>query len=400
MKNRDKQNFTKLTQKKGISLIVLIVTIIVIIILAAVVILTISKNNPVGSAREARFKEDIRSFQDDLALTISKEYTDLQGQRDNKITESNFDSIKRYIPSFTEKYDGKLVIKNDELMYQETVTEIEKKWFEDLGIKVRPIDAQTVAESPTEFYGKSITNYDVNGVKDWKIFYSDEKNMYLIASDYVPVSTLPTTSLGNKPVNENSLFSASFTNVINDYTGSADITDPKIQALNSDYFNKGYTSIENNMKAEAYMLDTKIWSCFADASITEYAIGGPTVELFMTSYNQSHNVDYRTRAIYNNANGQTGYQISKDGGINWVFYSDGMINSKDRLYVINNTTKASGMWLASTSAVNPSFLLCIFYCYDRVFFYSYENYSFGFRPLVCLKSNIQFEADGDGYKIK
>ena len=37
------ENFTKLSQKKGISLIVLIITIIVIIILAAVVILTITK---------------------------------------------------------------------------------------------------------------------------------------------------------------------------------------------------------------------------------------------------------------------------------------------------------------------------------------------------------------------
>ena len=69
-----RSNFTKLTQKKGISLIVLIVTIIVIIILAAVVILNISKNNPVESAKEARFKEDVRSFQDDLSLSISKDY--------------------------------------------------------------------------------------------------------------------------------------------------------------------------------------------------------------------------------------------------------------------------------------------------------------------------------------
>ena len=45
------KNFTKLTHKTGISLIVLIVTIIVIIILAAAVILTITKNNPVSSAK-------------------------------------------------------------------------------------------------------------------------------------------------------------------------------------------------------------------------------------------------------------------------------------------------------------------------------------------------------------
>ena len=72
--------------KKGISLIILIVTIIVIIILAAVVILTLSKNNPIDSAKEASFKEDARTFQDELAMYISKDYTSKAGQRDNKIT--------------------------------------------------------------------------------------------------------------------------------------------------------------------------------------------------------------------------------------------------------------------------------------------------------------------------
>ena len=72
-KEKQKNNFTKLTHKRGISLIVLIVTIIVIIILAAVVILIITKNNPVESAKEATFKEDVRNFQDELARTVVKE---------------------------------------------------------------------------------------------------------------------------------------------------------------------------------------------------------------------------------------------------------------------------------------------------------------------------------------
>ena len=71
-----KNNFTKLTHKRGISLIVLIVTIIVIIILAAVVILTITKNNPISSAKESIFKEDITSMQDELSMYLSKKYTE------------------------------------------------------------------------------------------------------------------------------------------------------------------------------------------------------------------------------------------------------------------------------------------------------------------------------------
>ena len=66
-------------KKNGISLIVLIVTIIVIIILAAAVILTLSKNNPIESSKEAAFKEDIRTFQDELAMYIAKDYTSKAG---------------------------------------------------------------------------------------------------------------------------------------------------------------------------------------------------------------------------------------------------------------------------------------------------------------------------------
>ena len=139
-KSELKKNFTKLTQKRGISLIVLIVTIIVIIILAAVVILTVSKNNPVESAREATFKEDLRSFQDDLALSISKDYTKKAGQRDTKFNADKYttgeeaDSVYTYIPSFNKKYDGKFAIVNDELKY---VGEEEKEiiWSKELGVK-------------------------------------------------------------------------------------------------------------------------------------------------------------------------------------------------------------------------------------------------------------------------
>ena len=134
------KNFTKLTQKRGISLIVLIVTIIVIIILAAAVILTVGKNNPVESAREATFKEDLRSFQDDLALSISKDYTAKAGQRDNKFNADKYttggekDSVYTYIPSFTNKYKDKFAIVNDELKY---IGEEEKEitWSKELGVK-------------------------------------------------------------------------------------------------------------------------------------------------------------------------------------------------------------------------------------------------------------------------
>lgn len=126
--------------KKGISLIVLIITIIVVIILAATVIFTITKNNPVNSAKEAAFKQDVRNFQEELNMYISNEYTTLHGMRDSKINTENipatFDEMKSYIASYNEKYDKKLGIEDDKIVYfPKEVTEKEKKWLEDLGIK-------------------------------------------------------------------------------------------------------------------------------------------------------------------------------------------------------------------------------------------------------------------------
>ena len=356
-KSELKKNFTKLTQKKGISLIVLIVTIIVIIILAAVVILTVGKNNPVESAREATFKEDVRNFQDDLALSISKDYTKKAGQRDNKFSGMTYDEIVEYIPSFTKEYEGKLIVKNDELIYvEDEVSENEKNWLADMtvGAKEKPL-AEKVEANVEDYYGKRITNYSANGVTDWKIFHSDGKNVYIIASDYVPVDKLPETSKKHKPANTYSSCpkAAPFDNIINDYDGSSNITDERIKALNSDYFIKEYKSSEENMKAVAYMLDTGIWSSFKTEK-ADYAIGGPTVEMLMASYSKSHSENYRAQAI-----GSIGYEISKNGGSNWSDYYVGMLSTSDSLYVLPESNGAGAMWLASPSASTVSYVMLV-----------------------------------------
>ena len=107
----------KKINKNGISLIVLIVTIIVIIILAAVVILTIQKNNPVESAKEAAFKEDIYNFKTELELykaKASEKGEDVTKLYANKETDP---SIKDIISSITRKYLNKLEVRDGKLAY-------------------------------------------------------------------------------------------------------------------------------------------------------------------------------------------------------------------------------------------------------------------------------------------
>ena len=131
-KIKQKDNFTKLTHKRGISLIVLIVTIIVIIILAAAVILTITKNNPVSSAKEATFKEDMANIQDELSIYISKKYTDDPLSFDKSSVNLSGDSMVTELPS-TKKYKDKVsVVEGNLVKNNSKVNSDEKKWFNEV----------------------------------------------------------------------------------------------------------------------------------------------------------------------------------------------------------------------------------------------------------------------------
>ena len=393
----------------------MIVTIIVIIILAAVVILTLSKNNPVESAREATFKEDIRTFQDELAMYIAKDYTSKAGARDDKITETDSSKIKDYIPSFSKKYEGKFVIKNDELMYSEgKLTDDEQKWSNSLNVKANAktnakTGAEKAKEDPAKYYGAKVTNYTANGISDWKIFYSDGNNVYLITSEYVDPTKLPSKGEGDNPPKPdkgdaaNYPKAASFNNILVKYSGTANITDEKMKAFNSDYFDKNYTSTNNNMKAVAYMLDKDIWGNFANSSVAEYAVGGPSVEMLLKSYSEKKNVDYRAQA-----SSATGYQVSNNGGTSYANYIVGMLRTDDRLYVLpeTNTTLESGnksgadaMWLASPSAGSDNAVMYVYYN-GIVNGNGYGNANIGFRALVCLNSNILLNEVSGGFEIE
>ena len=203
---------------------------------------------------------------------------------------------------------------------------------------------------PGTDYGATVNGYDCSsaGVNNWLLFYSDDENIYLIADDYIPYKNIPSNSVGHKPDKGNYPRSAYFDKevLLNDYSGSGSITDPRLQALNNDYFTKNYSSTNYNMKAVAYMLDTNAWGGYAGEK-AEYAVGGPSIEMLMASYSEKYGVDYRAQA-----SSRIGYRISTNGGSTWEDYmssSSEYLNSSDRTYVINSTSNAWGYWIASPS---------------------------------------------------
>ena len=211
-KEKQKNNFTKLTHKKGISLIVLIVTIIVIIILAAVVILTITKNNPVSSAKEATFKEDITSIQDELSMYLSKKYTDDPTSFDKSSVNLSGDSMVTELPS-TKKYKEKVSVIKGKLVWNgETENNTEYKWFSEV------TDGSTKRSASVRNEWKEKIAEEVNGVpvpkgftykegtKDTGLVIQDEKGNEFVwvpatESTYAKDTSFP----GAKPTGDDTL---------------------------------------------------------------------------------------------------------------------------------------------------------------------------------------------------
>ena len=259
----------------------------------------------------------------------------------------------------------------------------------------------------TKIYGAKVTGYTLpSGTTTdvgWKIFYADNSNIYLIADNYVertnlPYSTNGTTATSNKPNDGLSSYArtAYFSNILNDYvTGSARITDNKLKALNNDYFNtKGFTSTNSNMKSVAYMMDTTAWNSKFKGNKAEYAIGGPTVELLFKSHKGKYGTTYESQAIESSDKTNTGYQIRKTSKDTWANYVSSMLTTNDSLYVITSQTNALAYWLASPSANDTGGVMNVD-CLGSVDYSDYYYNGYGFRPLVCLQSNVTLEKVSD-----
>ena len=133
------EEIKRTSDKKGISLIVLVITIIVIIILAVAVILSIANNNPIENAKEARFKNDIKTIEEDLNMYTLKKYADgkIKGIEEVNLSE---DDMVSALPS-TKNYKDKVEVKNGTLYIKsgDVLTKDEQEWAKEVGVEKTPI---------------------------------------------------------------------------------------------------------------------------------------------------------------------------------------------------------------------------------------------------------------------
>ena len=248
------------------------------------------------------------------------------------------------------------------------------------------INAAEVAKHPVVYCGKEVTGYTCDnsaGVNKWKIYHSDGKNIYLIADNYITGEYIPTKD-------GTTMTASSTTNayyfedtLLNKYTGAASITDTNITPWLS-YLKSSYGGSDNanrNMKATAYLLDTEIWKGFKNSTKAKYAIGAPTLDMFVASYNTRFAKQIETIVQ------ETGYKLKFTDGDSYEY----SLVTCDYLTAHQYKDNYSNyMWLASPSACNSGDLMSV-YCIGGVYYYHYGNSFLGVRPLVCLEDGVTLE---------
>ncbi len=266
------------------------------------------------------------------------------------------------------------------------------------------VEASDIAKNASKYYGQLVTNYTCpsNGVGAWRIFYADENNIYLIADDYITQEGAPKSPNGKAVVLDGYIGpgTLSFANIVTDseYLRGSEWIEKNSKAkgwLNL-YLTNYPNSTNNNMKAVSYMMDTNIWSSYYAGEKAEYAIGGPTIELYCASYKDTHPMRYLMCDKVDNI----GYYVKWDNGS----YTDvvsgvpttGEFNS---IYSKASIVKAAGMWIGSPASTGNDYF--IYDSSNSGFFerLAYDSRYPGLRPVVCLKSGVQIQKTVNGYEI-
>lgn len=235
-----------------------------------------------------------------------------------------------------------------------------------------------VSQVTSANYGQTVTYTSPNGVSDWKIFYTDNTNVYIISSDYVPNSKVDTTSLGMKT-------GGSIYNVY--WHSDSDLIDTTLSVEN--WMLRGNSTFgrsQNNYYATASLMNTTKWKGFVNSIYAETAIGGPTLDMYIASWNEV----YPSEKIHLSAN-ETGYYLGTSENPNTHIVDMKETRGYTNTLYYPHTTRYEncyGYWIASPSALHLDMLFVVIYS-GHVYGASYGTSVLGVRPVVCLKSDIK-----------
>ena len=238
------------------------------------------------------------------------------------------------------------------------------------------VTAEQIASNPEKYYGQVAQNYTAGG-KKYRIFYIDtegkfgDKNTVYLKADWTAEDTRLTT----------------------------------YKKLNPSWAAKrgsSTSSWNSNERAAAWLCSPSKWTTYCDTSKANYAIGAPTAEMYVASYNQvSHTTgNYKLGATYRETS-VPGYIYTLNGKQSTISGNDYYTGDNtldytgyNSMYCGRNGSIGSGnyWWLASPSAYTSNSVCFVDGDYAS-FDGNYCSRAFGVCPLVSLKSSFQLEIE-------
>jgi hypothetical protein len=395
-----------LVSAHAITLITLVITIVILIILAGITInLALKDNGLFNKTKEAKAENTKAEVKEQIetAILTSQIGGEDAGNIDTSILGTEL--INTYGIAETDitknGTDGNLPWSVKKDGYQYTITKAgEVK-------STKTVTVEEIIAKPKEYYGKEVANYAAGGytyrifyVEDEDNYFGDGANTVYLKADYVSTTIYPKTDIVKNPT---------------------EAADTKVFAMNPVWakgatsdanttIRKNATTWNNNEKQAAYLCSpvtsstsTLPWASYYDENKASYVIGGASVEMFIKSYNQTHdkNADGKEALSceyqYTSSPGYV-YQVYGATESNGFWTWGGRVDYKNYNSMYSGRNGNGGMyescygyWLSSPSAFSND-VVCVVDCNDGAMGDSaYYNRHYSLAPLVSLKSDVIIE---------
>ena len=329
----------KTKEQKGITLIALIITIIVLLILAVVAIGAVQNDGIINHAKNAR-----------------EEYGKA-GVNENTIIEEYFSKIEQNAPGPFSDIDAK-----------------------DYGASIE--------------YSVDLNN-DGNKTNDWKVFYKDDQYLYIIASDYILNTNLPT---GFKMSGRGGQYGVYCATVEEDFisTSAKDINQDKVRKYKLSWLSEYSASTYGNARATADFLNVDVWTeKFGNEEKGIEAIGSPTLEMWVASWNAKGytpvytkyvKIGYSTGITTEIVDGDKADLKESEGFSDTLYFPHG----NDEGWAKDNV--CNGYWLASPGYTNAGGNTMMYVHYQGNLNSYYIRVApatvLAMRPLVSIPKNL------------
>ena len=406
-------------QNNGITLIALVITVIVLLILAGVSIATLTGDNGILTQLEnAKNKSKEAEAFERVGVEIAGSYG-TKGKIDLGLLNDN---LRKNVKGLT--YNGVEISEDDSNRITALPATVQLNGY-DIAIRGngevgKPNIVDKIIVNPTAYYGKKVTNYKASDsdTNIYRIFYVDRNNDFgdgfntiYLKADY-------------SSTNYNS----------NDYE-SYDSVNTKVREMNpewakgkkadSDTKTRGESEFENskaetkivtwneNEQVAAYLCspvneanyaNTLLpWKEYYNSEYANYVIGGPSVEMYVKSYNEAYkgkindNTKYPIGATYRVASAP-GYIYTLNGARSTISNMDCYTGTDSIDYqnynsmycgkTENGIAKKTGQWWLASPSADRSDYVCTVYGGAATLSGRYYGNGTGVSPLVSLKSSF------------